>query len=121
MKLNNQTMEMYLMALRNISDKVTGRFAYAVARNMRKLSDNLVEYMAIRDRFIREYGEKTENGDSRIMRGSEAFDKFSESMAEYVNIEHEIQLMTINQEDVLNSSLNANEIMTIDFMMEDTE
>lgn len=119
MKLTNQTMDEYLRALQAISDKVTGKFAYAVARNMRKLSNELIEYRTIKDDTIRKFGEDNGQGSFQIMIGSDAFKKYFEEMKQYNDIEHDVQLMQIEQADLLNSSLNANEILSVDFMVKE--
>ncbi len=119
MKLTNIQMDNYLQAMQKISEKVTGKFAYAVARNMRKISEELVEYQNLKDKTIFKYGETNENGSASIQVGSEAFKKFVEEMKEFNEISHEVPIQMITQEELLSSPLNANEILTIDFMVEE--
>ena len=119
MKLTNIQMDNYLQALRNISEKVTGKFAYAVARNIRKIADELVEYQNLKDKTIIKYGEENDNGTSSIEVGSEAFKKYLEEMSEYTNITHDVPIQKIDQDTLLSSKLNANEILTIDFMIQE--
>ena len=119
MKLTNSVMDEYLCSLKNISEKVSGKFAYAVARNMRKLSGELTEYVTIKNKTIQKYGETDETGNSRIMVGTEAFDKYVSEMNEYANIEHEVELMMVSQDDLLSSKLNANEMLSVDFMIQE--
>lgn len=119
MTLTNIEMDEYLQALRQISTKVTGRFAYAVARNIRKISEELVEYQNLKDNAIKKYGEHDENGRFSIQRGTEAFENFATEMKEYTDISHEVQIQMITQEDLGTSILNANEILMIDFMIKE--
>ena len=121
MKLTNKTMDEYLQALQLISGKVTGKFAYAVARNMRKLNDELVEYRRIKDNTIRTFGSENDSGAYQIEIGSEAFEKYVEEMKQYADIEHDVQLMLVSQEDLLKTTLNANEMLSVDFMIKEDE
>lgn len=120
MKLTNIQMDNYLHSLEKISEKVTGKFAYAVARNMRKISEELVEYQNLKDKAILKYGEKMEDGTTAVRVGSEGYDKFMDEMKDILDISHDVAIQMISQQDLLSSSLNANEILTIDFMVEET-
>ena len=119
MKLTNVQMDNYLQAMQNISEKVTGKFAYAVARNMRKVSEELVEYQNLKNKAIFKYGETDETGRASIKVGSDAFEKYIEEMKEYADITHDVVIQTITKEELLSSPLNANEILTIDFMVDE--
>ncbi len=119
MKLTNVQMDNYLQAMQNISEKITGKLAYAVARNMRKISEELVEYQNLKNNAIFKYGEIGEDGRASILIGSDAFKKFVEEMDEYADISHEVAIQKITQAELLSSPLNANEILTIDFMVEE--
>jgi len=119
MKLTNIQMDNYLQSLQKISEKVTGVFAYAVARNIRKISEELVEYRNLKDNTIRKYGTETEDGRSTIEVGSEAFYKYVEEMKDYNEIAHEVPIQMISQKELLSSHLNANEILSVDFMIQE--
>ena len=119
MKLTNVQMDNYLQAMQNISEKITGKLAYVVARNMRKISEELVEYQNLKNNAIFKYGEIGEDGRASILIGSDAFKKFVEEMDEYADISHEVAIQKITQAELLSSPLNANEILTIDFMVEE--
>lgn len=119
MKLTNVQMDNYLQAMQEISEKVTGKFAYAVARNMRKISEELVEYQNLKNKAIFKYGETDEMGRASIKIGSDAFEKYVEEMKEYSDITHDVTIQTITKEELLSSPLNANEILTIDFMVDE--
>ena len=119
MKLTNKKMDEYFMALSNMSEKATGRLGYAIARNLRKLSEELVEYQTLKDKAINKYGEVGEDGVARIKVDptSEVFQSFTEDMKEYVDIEHDVQIFTVSEDEVVNSTLNAKEMLAIDFMI----
>lgn len=119
MKLTNKKMDEYFLALSKMSEKATGRLGYAIARNLRKLSEELVEYQALKDKAINKYGEIGENGIATIKvdPNSEAFKSFTEDMKEYMDIEHDVQIFMVSEEEVVNSPLNAKEMLAIDFMI----
>ena len=119
MKLTNVQMDNYLQAMQEISEKITGKFAYAVARNMRKISEELVEYQNLKNKAIFKYGELGEDGRASIRIDSDAYKQFVEEMKEYADITHDVQIQKITKEELLSSPLNANEILTSDFMVEE--
>ena len=119
MKLTNVQMDNYLQAMQEISEKITGKFAYDVARNMRKISEELVEYQNLKNKAIFKYGETDETGRAAIKVGSDAFEKYLEDMKDYAEIAHDVEIQMITKDELLSSPLNANEILTIDFMVEE--
>ena len=116
MKLTNKQMDEYFNALGNISEKTTGRLAYGIARNMRKLSDELVEYQTLKNKAIIKYGEKNDDGTYGVLLGSESYDKFIQEMKEVMDISHDVDIFTVKEDEVIKSSLNAKEMLAIDFM-----
>lgn len=117
MKLTNTEMSNYLMSLRNISEKVNGKLAYAVSRNMRKLANEVLEFEEIRNSLIDKYGTKNKDGIFTIKIGTEAYDNFIEDISEYLDIEHEVDIFTVNSEIMCKSDLNAEEMLQLDFMI----
>lgn len=119
MKLTNKKMDDHLSALVAVSERATGKLGYAIARNIRKLSEELTEYQSLKDKAIIKYGTTDENGQSRIQIGSPEYESYLEEMKEYMNIEHEVQIFAVTAEEVLNTDLNAKEMLAIDFMIQD--
>lgn len=119
MKLSNQKMDECFNALNDISERTTGKLGYAIARNLRKLSEELVEYQSLKDKTIAKYGEPDSEGRASIQVGSEAFEKYINEMKEYMLIEHDVQIFTVTEDEVLKSDLNAKEMLAIDFMIQD--
>lgn len=118
MKLTNRQMDEYFNALGDISEKTTGRLAYGIARNMRKLSEELVEYQTMKNKAIVKYGEKNDDGTYGVLIGSESYEKFIQEMKEVMDISHDVDIFKVKENDVINSSLNAKEMLAIDFMTE---
>lgn len=120
MKICNSEANSYLSALRTISNKATGKFGYAVARNMRTLSQSLKEYLDVRNDLITKYGEK--DGDSIVLNSnSDNFKLYQAEISEIAAIEHDVDIMQVEAEAVFNSTLTADEMSNIMFMIKDGE
>lgn len=117
MKLTNIEMSNHLNSLNQISGKVKGKLGYAVARNIRKISSELIEFENIRLEHIYKYGTKNDNGDCFIKKDTEEYNKFLTDMQEYAAITHDVDIYMINAEEIFKSDLTADEITTIDFMI----
>lgn len=118
MKLSNLEMSNYLSYLNKISNKVIGKLAYAVSKNMRKISNELIEFENIRNELIQKYGEKNDEGTFFIKSGSDAYEKFLNEISNYTDIEHEVDIFLIEPDCLYTSNLNANEMLQLDFMIE---
>ena len=118
MKISNQVADSYLSALKLISKKVSGKFGYAVARNIRELSNSLKEYIQIKNELIAKYGET--NGNEIILNSnSQNFTLFQNELREYAEIEHDINIMPIEVEYIYQSTLTADLITSIMFMIKE--
>ena len=117
MKLTNIEMSNYLNSLQQVSNKVKGKLGYAVARNIRKISDELIEFENLRLEHIRKYGTVNENGECVIKKDTEEYEKFLTDMQEYVTIAHDVDIHMVDAEEIFKSDLTADEITTIDFMI----
>ena len=122
MKLTNIEMNNILSNLGNISDKVTGKLAYAVARNMRKIGNEIVDFENIRNKLINKYGTLDENENNYVIKvGTEEHKKFMEEISEYTSIEHDVDIYKVDKEEIFKSNLTAKEIINLDFMIEETD
>lgn len=123
MKLTNVQMSNYLDALQAIAGKATGKLGYAVSRNMRKLANENVEFMQIKNELINKYGKEytDESGISQISIkfGTDEYNKFMDEIKEYGEITHDVDIYMIDETELYSSTLNANEMMSIDFMVEE--
>lgn len=122
MKISNLDMNSYLKTLHKLSNKVNGKLAYCVARNIRKIGNELIEFENVRNNYIREHGKVDSDGNYYIEIDSDEYVKFADFINEFMNIEHDVDIMMADKEDVFNTTLNANEILELDFMIkEDAE
>lgn len=123
MKLTNAEMNAYLYSLEQIAPKTQGKLAYAIAKNIRKLANELVEYNDIKDKALVKYGTADENGiySIKIDGASETFRRFVEEMQPYDNDISDVSITMVNPDDVYNAGLNGTETMQILFMIKDEE
>lgn len=120
MKYTNKQLQEYFEILNNIASKVTGKLAYLVIKNAHKISNELQEYTTIRNQKIQEYGEPF-NDTIRLSVNSENYPKFISEMAEYDEIELELNFLKAKPADLYTSNLNAIEMDQISFMINDEE
>ena len=120
MKYTNLQLQNYFDILNKIASKVTGKLAYLVTKNARKISEELQEYTDIRNNKLRQYGEER---DGQIFSSidSENYPKFIAEMAEYDEIELELSFLMAEPTDLYTSNLNAIEMDQISFMINDEE
>ena len=119
MKLTNIEMSNYLNSLQQVSNKVKGKLGYAVVRNIRKISDELIEFENIRLEHIRKYGTDNGNGECVIKKDTEEYNQFLTDMQEYATISHDVDIYTVDAEIVMESDLTADEINMIYFMIKE--
>lgn len=102
------------------------KIGYVAARNHRRLADSLVEYERFRNSLIEKYGEheKDENGKELptilLSMSSPNFKMFSEEMAPFNEMEHEVEIMTLPYDEAI-GNLSGEEILSVDWMFEDSE
>lgn len=118
MKMSNYVADSNLSALKLISNKVSGKFGYAVARNIRELSSSLKEYTQAKNELIAKYGEVNGNEIS-LNTNSENYKNFIKDLKEYAEIEHNVDIMKIELDYVYSSSLTADLIANIMFMIKE--
>lgn len=120
MKLSNNQADIYLSALKDIAPKVTGKFGYAVARNIRELTASLTEYHKTRNDLITKYGEIS--GEEVVLKStSEFYVKFIDELKTYAEIEHDVNIMAVEPEEIFNSTLTADVINGIMFMIKECD
>ena len=120
MKYTNLQLQNYFDILNKIASEVTGKLAYLVTKNARKISEELQEYTDIRNNKLRQYGEERD-GQIFLSIDSENYPKFIAEMAEYDEIELELSFLMAEPADLYTSNLNAIEMDQISFMINDEE
>lgn len=120
MNIKNREADYYLSVLKTISKDVNGKFGYAVARNIRELNNSLKEYIQMKNELIIKYGEQKGNEFS-LSQNSEKYKNFENELKPLAEIEHDIPIMLVAPEDVYSTSLTADKINCLFFMIKDGE
>lgn len=121
--LKNAQMVIMCQSLQSLLSR-RDKIGYMAARNYRILSDSLIEYEAFKRTLIEKYGEPDKDEDGAdlgtisINIGSSNFKMFCDEMAPFNEIEHEVELMVGNYDDVIDR-LSGEEILAIDWMLVD--
>ena len=113
MKFKNEDMFRNIMVMRDIHE--TGKLGYAIARNMRKMTDAAKEYMDIREDILKKYGNETDDGLYMIPKDKTA--DFSREMGEYSGIEHDVDVFFVSESDFLNSNMDTQQMFALDWMI----
>ena len=120
----NIDMENMLRVMEPYLDTATGKFGYAIARNIRKLKDSCAEYLQTRQNLIEQLGEeeKDEHGNPTgiigVKYGTESFKEFQENLGQISNIEHSVELYKVSY-DVLPDTFTAKEMLNLEWMLFD--
>lgn len=100
----------------------TGLLGYACARNYRRLADATVEYSAIKNDAIRQFGREVLNEAGAVTAytiepGSDGFESFKKRVEPFDDIECEVDIMTIPPSEVI-GKMTGRESLEIDWMIE---
>ena len=88
-----------------------GSIGFKIAYNIRKLSDELKEYVQFKQELFKKYGEEKE-GQLMINRESPNFSSFMKELNE-LDTEIEIPLMRFTEKDLVDSGLTAKQMAQI--------
>lgn len=119
MKFTNFEMSKHLISLNQISNKVTGKLGYAVAKNIRKFSEEIIEFDNIRNSYICEHGVKDDAGNYSIPTNTKEYDDFLIYIEEYAKIENDVDIFMVDSEELYSSSLTASDILNLEFMIKE--
>lgn len=111
--------EMYemLMSASEHMEAATGLFGYALARNVRRLQDTVLEFAQMRDGLIQKYGdEDKESGQYSIPLDSPEMAAFVGELEPLAKIEHEVEISKILPSD-LSGDMTAEQILKIIWMV----
>lgn len=124
MKLSNEKILADIVKLREISKKVLPiKASYAIAKNMKKIEDELEIYYKERDKLIDKYAEKDENGNVKIdetgfivIRDKESWDR---EIKELLAIENDIKIHKFPIDVLEGYNMSPVELMLIEYMIEE--
>lgn len=94
--------------------KESGKLGFAIAKNMRKLSDELTEFIEKRKELFNTYGTET---DSDVIIPPENIPAFIKVFDEYASIEFEFQPQTVSEEIFCGGSLTSDQMFQLYWMV----
>lgn len=115
MKMTNEKMYNSLTILSSL--KENGKLGYAIARNRRKIEAEIIEYSKIRGEALAKYGSLIEDTNQYRLSG-ENLAKYNEEMAQYKDIECEIDVMQVSLDEFLSGNLDSNQMYALDWMVD---
>lgn len=115
---NKQAYNCYTF-LKNNSKNCKGKLGYAVARNIRKLGDELTEYIQQLNNLVIKYGKKDQNGSQYVSVNDPNYELILKEMKAFDELECNVEIMKVNQETLESSDLHADVMLGLmDFMVE---
>ncbi|MBS4967344.1 MAG: hypothetical protein KHZ73_00560 [Lachnospiraceae bacterium] len=110
------------------SKRLPVKVAYAISRNLDKMNNIITSYETARKTLLDQYAEKDEEGKAKVKDGNYVIQEdqkqaFSDEMKELLEVENEIDLYTINMDEVEKcdtdkyDSLTTADLMTLDIMI----
>lgn len=110
------------------SKRLPVKVAYAISRNLDKMNNIITSYETARKTLLDQYAEKDEEGKAKVKDGNYVIQEdqkqaFSDEMKELLEVENEIDLHTINMDEVEKcdtdkyDSLTTADLMTLDVMI----
>ena len=110
------------------SKRLPVKVAYAISRNLDKMNNIITSYETARKTLLDQYAEKDEEGKAKVKDGNYVIQEdqkqaFSDEMKELLEVENEIDLHTINMDEVKKcdtdkyDSLTTADLMTLDIMI----
>ena len=112
MKMTN--IEAYEALARMNTLRETGRLGYAIAKNMRKIREEIQEYLDKRDEAAMRHGEVTPDGRFRVE--PENVGAYLQEFAALNDIENDIDIMTVDTETFCGGGLTAQDMYALAWM-----
>lgn len=125
MPYTNVQMEQMLESLKPLL-RYSNRIGYAAARNARRLTDELTEYLTCKSRLLAKYGtpevdaDGTRTGRYTVSVNSDEGMAYLREIAQYVDIEHEPNLMLLPFSEA-EGVITGAELLDADWMFFDEE
>jgi len=116
MKLTNAKILESIQVLTGAKDE-KGLLGYAVAVNLRKLTDEVQEYAKKRDELIKEYG--TDVGDGKYDFTAESGAALREAMRPYAEMEIDVAVMQIAPEVFYSGNLTSAQMYALSWMVKE--
>lgn len=117
--MTNYEMDMHLDNLKAIADKkdLPGRLSYAIAKNMRKMKEELQEYLETKYDLIKKYGELKD--DRYQIVDNDKVKAYAEEIQDIANMEQTLELVVVAPGVFDSINISVDEILALEFMIEE--
>lgn len=115
MRLTNAQMYDSLLVLTQAEEK--GVLGFAIARNRRKLAEELKEYMAKRDELLAEYGTEESAGQYKLT--PEGARAFSAALRPFAELTADVAVHQVTAEDFCGGNLTSSQMLALDWMVKE--
>lgn len=117
--MTNYEMDRNLENLKAIARKkeMPGSLSYAIAKNIRKMQEELKEYLEVKYDLIQKYGELTDN--KYQITDQDKIRDYAEEIQDIAQIEQTVDLIKISPKLFDRINITVEEIMALEFMIED--
>lgn len=93
-----------------------GKLGYVIARNRRKIEEEIKEYSALRDEAVKKYCTATDEP-GRYSVTPEAAAKIDGELSQYSGIEFEADIMTVSPKELYGGGLTSRQMYSLDWMV----
>ena len=94
----------------------SSKLGYVIAKNRRKISNEIQEYIQIHDDITRQFGEVNDRGELVIP--FEKWDDYCKALDEY-DMECDIDVITVDEELFTSGHLTSQDMFALDWMVQD--
>ena len=117
MILTNAQMYDSLQILAHAEER--GVLGFAIARNRRKLAEELREFMAKRDELLAEYGTEESAGAYKLT--PEAAQAFSTALRPYAEMTADVAVYQITAAEFCSGGLTSSQMLVLDWMVKEAD
>ena len=97
--------------------KESGKLGFAIAKNARKISEELVEYNAKRDELIQKYG--NDLGEGRFGFTPDKAAEFNKEIRQYDEMDFEVTPTTVTEDEFTKGSLTSDQMYQLMWMVDE--
>ncbi len=99
--------------------KETGKLGYAIAKNLRRLKDELTEFYTKREELVHKYGTASDDGSYTIPK--ENVGAFVDELQEYGNMTFEYSPCKVSEDVFCGGNLTSDQMYVLDWMVDGGE
>lgn len=98
-------------------EKLPGRLAFMLGRNIRIIDEILKSYDEARRKMLIEFGSLTPDGTQYIFNNGNA-EKYNKEVNGILDVEQDLNLYVLTEEDIANFNCTPADLMTLEWMID---